>query len=278
MINLWKWHIDYYKKSLDSKKDNQISMTLTDSNQQEFFKKEGYLIVENLLSVIEVEKYISIYDRFLNGDIDAGDKRSDLGTKGGTEITGKENITQIMWPSALYPEFTSMVYHQEALTIAQQLLGNDIAIDFDMLINKSPHTATQTPWHQDAAYWVDLPDKRAVSCWLALNESTVDNGCMWYVPGSHLEKMRKHKAITEGGALVCEASESEGIAIPLKPGSCVFHAGNTLHYSRGNTTSLNRKAFIINLRPEDMILMEREKGMDHGLTENKRTFRNEGSK
>ncbi len=71
-----------------------------------------------------------------------------------------------------------------------------MAFDFDMLIHKAPHTNTAVPWHQDQAYWPNAPDKRAVSCWVrmcvprvctevmclqvALDNATVDNGCMWF--------------------------------------------------------------------------------------------------
>jgi ectoine hydroxylase-related dioxygenase (phytanoyl-CoA dioxygenase family) len=152
-------------------------------------------------------------------------------------------------------------------------------MDFDMLINKAPYTNTPTPWHQDAAYWIDMPDKRAASCWLALDEATVDNGCMWYVPASHLNPVRPHHfAGKQGGALMCEASEAEGVPVELLAGSCVFHHGGTLHYSRGNTTASQRRAFIVNFRPQAMIDLERQKGFDHGRSggASDRKVRNEG--
>jgi len=58
--------------------------------------------------------------------------------------------------------------------------------------------------------------ERAVSAWMPLDEATVDNGCMWYVPGSHLQPMRQHALTAKNGALVCEGNESEGVAVPLK--------------------------------------------------------------
>ncbi|MNY42738.1 Phytanoyl-CoA dioxygenase (PhyH) [compost metagenome] len=110
-----------------------------------------------------------------------------------------------------------------------------------------------------------MPDKRATSCWLALDEATVDNGCMWFVPGSNLKEVRPHRfAGKEGGALTCDASEEEGVYVALKPGSCTFHQGRTLHYSRGNSTGSDRRAFILNFRPGEMIRYERERGFDHG--------------
>lgn len=245
-----------------------------------FFNVNGYLILENIISGEEVETYRRMYDQFLDGTIDTGKNRSDLGAGLGDGVQ-QENITQIMWPSDFVPALHTMVYHQRALAVARQLLGADIGMDFDMLINKAPHTNTPTPWHQDAAYWINMPDKRAVSCWLALDQAVKDNGCMWYAPGSHLHPLRPHRfAGREGGALQCDASEAEGICIELTPGSCVLHHGGTLHYSRGNSTDSNRRAFIINFRPEAMIALERTQGFDHGRSGNAadRKIRNEASK
>lgn len=245
------------------------------TENQRLFAEQGYLIVEGLLTPEEVAVYKSTYDQFLNGTIDCGNKRSDLG--GGS---GKvENITQIMWPSALLPVLNLSPYHQRAEAIIKELLGDDIALDFDMLIDKAPHSNTATPWHQDSAYWIDLPDKRAASIWLALDEASLENGCMWYVHGSNDGPIREHKPAGNGkGALVCECDESEGTPIPLKPGSAVIHGGNTLHYARGNSTDMHRRAFILNFRPQKMIELEREQGMDHGLTTNERKVRNDGAK
>lgn len=232
--------------------------------QIDFFQQNGYLAIESILHPEELAQYVELYDQFLDGTIDTGSNRSDLGQGLGTDTT-REAITQIMWPSDFAP-LTEMPYHQRATSIAQGLLGPDIIMDFDMMINKAPQTNTPTPWHQDAAYWVDMPDKRALSIWLALDEATLENGCMWYVPGSHLKGLRAHRSAAKGGALVCEASEAEGIAVPLKPGSCVLHHGGTLHYSRGNSTDGPRRALIINFRPQAMIEFERAQGFDHGRT------------
>ncbi|MBS1566048.1 MAG: phytanoyl-CoA dioxygenase family protein [Bacteroidetes bacterium] len=232
--------------------------------QVDFFKENGYLTVEQIISPEEVNAYKAIYDDFLSGKIDVGSNRSDLGDGLG-KSDARENITQIMWPSEFVAGLTEMAYHQRALAISRELMGDDAAMDFDMLINKAPYTNTVTPWHQDEAYWLDVPDKRAVSCWLALDPSTVDNGCMWFVPGSHLQSLRPHRfAGKKGGALMCDATESEGLAVELKPGSCTFHHGRTLHYSRGNVTDSQRRAFIVNYRAEAMIRYEREHGFDHG--------------
>ena len=170
-----------------------------------------------------------------------------------------------MWPSDSLPELRTSPAYARALAVAREILGDDLVFDFDMLIDKAPGTATPTPWHQDCAYWIDLPDRRAASCWIALDEATMDSGCVWFVPGSHLLPMRPHRpAGRGGGALECDGSESEGVAVPLAAGSCTFHHGGTMHYSRGNSTASHRRALIVNFRPQAMVDLERARGFDHG--------------
>jgi ectoine hydroxylase-related dioxygenase (phytanoyl-CoA dioxygenase family) len=225
-----------------------------------FFEKNGYLKLENLLNVGHLAYYDKIYDDFINNKHNTIGLRSDLsGEKNGNQ----ELITQIMLPSKILPQLINKPIHSYGLKIAQFLLGNDIILDFDMLINKAPNTNKETPWHQDAAYWIDMPDERALSIWFAIDKSTLDNGCMWYTPSSHLLPLRKHSQPVKGGALQCKGSENESVSVPLEPGSCVIHHGKTLHFSRGNSTTDNRRALILNYRPKAMVELERQKGYDH---------------
>jgi len=229
-------------------------------NQRQFFEEEGYLVIENLLTAEEIDYYSHIYDAFLDNSISSEGFRSDLS---GSEKTSIEKITQIMVPSRLHPELLHKPLHKKTLQIARELLGDDMDLDFDMLINKAPHTSAETPWHQDAAYWINMPDTRAVSCWVAIDRAFLDNGCMWYTPKSHKGEILPHFQIGMKGALKCDGSEQGSVFVELEPGSCILHHGRTLHYSRGNTTDLNRRAFITNFRPASMIALEREKGYDH---------------
>ena len=237
-------------------------------------ERDGYIAVADLLTAQEVALYLECYGKILSGEIEAGKWRSDLGSGESQKQADVENITQVMWPSELIPGLRNSPAYERALLIVRQLLGDDMAFDFDMLIDKAPGTQTPTPFHQDMAYWVDLPDRRALSCWIALDEAAVDNGCMWFAPGSHRLPLRRHRWHGKsGGALECDGTEAECVCVPLQPGSCTFHGGGVVHYSRGNSTAGHRRALIINFRPEAMIRLEREQGFDHGKTRNVRENR-----
>ncbi len=247
-----------------SLKAKRISIT---KSQCDEFNNNGFIIINNLLNSTEIEEYRSLYDRFLNGEIECKEMRSDLGKKDGQDITEIENVTQIMWPSVSVPELFKKPLHQRSLEISRQLLGEDAIFDFDMLIYKAPNGNTSTPWHQDAAYWPHMPDERAVSAWVALDQSTQDNGCMYFIPGSHRNGYRQHQfAETDGGSLECYVSENEAVFVELEPGSATFHHGLTAHHTPGNITSSHRRAFITNFRPAAMVKLEREMGFAHGLS------------
>jgi phytanoyl-CoA hydroxylase len=238
--------------------------------QAKEWNARGFLKWDALLSPAEVAELSAIVDDVLAGKYaDAAKHRYDLGAGAAKQSATVENITQIMWVSDIVPALRDHPVRRRALEIAAGLWGapvEEFDYDFDMSINKLPHTNTPTPAHQDQAYWPPLDDTRSVSFWVALDASTVDNGCMWYGAGTHTGPLRPHRraGADANAALQCDATEDEMEPMPLAPGSAGLHMGRTLHYSRGNTTSGPRRAFIMNFRPAKMVAYERAQGFDHG--------------
>lgn len=228
---------------------------------KEEFLESGFVKLDQLIQIEEVNELCTIYDNLLN------DKKRTIGLRGdlsGESDSGKvEKITQIMRPALVEESLLRTKAYLKAHDYAKMLLGDDIELDFDMLINKAPFTNTETPCHQDAAYWINMPDKRAVSCWIALDDVYEENGCMWFIPRSKEHEVLEHKALKNGGALFCDADLSSARCVPLNSGGCTFHDGFTLHFSKGNNTSGQRRALILNFRPKAMIEFEREKGINH---------------
>ena len=230
---------------------------------KETFLTKGYVYKEQLISFDEVKKLQVIYNELLNDKKRTGHLRGDL-AGGKPKSNEVEKITQIMRPSLVEPRLKEHGVYAIAKTYAQELLGKDMELDFDMLINKAEYTNIETPWHQDAAYWVKLPDKRSVSIWIALDTVYEENGCMWFIPKTGGMFVEPHKALPNGGALSCEVDNLDSAqCIPLSLGGCTFHDGFTLHFSKGNSTKNQRRALILNFRPKDMIALEREQGIDH---------------
>ncbi|KAL6067508.1 Phytanoyl-CoA dioxygenase, partial [Balamuthia mandrillaris] len=259
---------------LAAEKNRQVSADGTDLPFKLQFERDGYLVVNDLLAPKELEIYQALYDRFLSGEIDSSAHRHDLGSHQETQQQGSENVCQIMWPSDYIENLFQGPMHTRALALAKAILGEDVDFDFDMLIYKAPHTNTDVPPHQDQAYWVDMPDKRAVSVWVAIDEATLENGCMGFVKGSHELPLRPHRQVKPGHHVLCcdydvsqQGEDKDGqcvVRCPIPPGSCTLHHGATIHFTGGNISHTRRRAFILNFRPQSMVEWSRSQGFDHG--------------
>lgn len=236
---------------------------------KENLDKNGFIRIENLLDKDEITEYATLTDNILSGNINASKHRHDLGSHVTLEPGHKENICQVMWPSVYMEKGTeSSILHRKVVKVARALLGEDMEFDFDMIISKEPGNVTETPWHQDESYWQDLRDKRALSFWCPMVDATSDNGCMWFVSGSHETGLRKHRPVAEGHHVMTTdlTADDVGEPCPVQQGGCTVHTGRTLHYTGGNGTNQPRRVYIINCRPGSMIEEERKQNYDHGLS------------
>jgi phytanoyl-CoA hydroxylase len=232
-------------------------------NQIETFSQNGFVFLTQIVEKNELEYLRDIYNDFLNNKYNLSGHRSDLS---GAELDPKkvEKITQIMRPSLIVPELQNTMTYQNVLSIGKELIGDDIEIDFDMMIDKAPKSDTITPWHQDAAYWPNMEDKRSLSFWIALDDVNQINGCMMYILKSHLQPIRPHFQPKPNTALQCEVLENDIIYGELNSGDAIAHHGYTLHGALGNKSKIkHRRALIINLRPNTMIEYIRSLGYDH---------------
>jgi ectoine hydroxylase-related dioxygenase (phytanoyl-CoA dioxygenase family) len=237
--------------------------------------EDGFVRVDKLVAEEELLSIRTAIYSLIERQIDAGGHRADLGATYRTRSSEYENVTQIMWPSVYITWLRKSKAFLSARNLAREMLGQDLTFDFDMIFFKAPQTHTPTPFHQDMAYWPTLPDLRAVSCWIALDDVTVDSGCLWFVRGREHRRPRPHFVWDKvAGTLACHAEEGDAIPVPLEAGDCTFHLGDTVHYSRGNSSNTQRAGLVVNFRPVQMVRLERSMGFDHGLTGNLRQNRN----
>lgn len=239
------------------------------------FERDGVLVIDAMAPPAEVAALMEILEPLFAGAIDAGGQRADFGDFD-AEPSIIERTTQIMQVHDFVPEVLETGHAARTLAAARTILGEDMELDMTMVMDKLPGTATPTPWHQDEAYWLPgIPDRRSFSVWLALDDADIENGCMSFVPGSHNQPTRTHDWIgPRGQGLKAEVADGEGVAVPLKQGSCTIHHGNMLHMAGANVTSdRRRRALILNYRSGEMIAWERARGYDH-RSEN---ARNEGA-
>ncbi|MFI5357114.1 MAG: phytanoyl-CoA dioxygenase family protein [Opitutales bacterium] len=214
-----------------------------------FYRENGYLAIDTIMPAEEIAHVRQIYDRLFNEDrARTGPDTYDLsGQKG---LGRKEAIPQILQPAKYAPALleTQLVANLKAMM--KQLHGEDTKMVGDHAINKPPHNAAATPWHQDEAYWDPAKEYSSLSVWVPLQPATTRNGCMYFVPGSHQLEIVPHRPIddnprTPGLEVVPGAFDfSRAVACELPEGGATFHHGRTLHYTPPNNSEDFRRAYI----------------------------------
>lgn len=229
----------------------QPTVTLT-QEQIEFFHREGYLSIPSLTSQEEVAKLREIYDRLFRER--AGRETGNQFDLAGTDEEGKEaSLPQILGPAQYAPELNQSLLLVNALHCIRQLLGPEANCGFAHAIFKPAKFGAATPWHQDAAYWGTTHIPRSISIWVPLQEATLENGCMQFVPRSHLaQDIYTHQSINNDPRIHgLEFAPSEmhrvrgAVACPLPPGGATFHGGFMFHYTGANRSDVPRRAMIL---------------------------------
>ncbi len=137
--------------------------------------------------------------------------------------------------------------------MAAQLAGVDgIRIWHDQALIKRPW-ANPTAWHLDTPFW-SFSDRNAISIWVALDNATLENGCLFFIPGSHrqtgFDKITIGKNMDGVFDIYPGLRQATPVAAPMKAGSCSFHNGLTVHGANANMTSGFRRAMTCAYMPD----------------------------
>lgn len=210
----------------------------------------GYIALDALTTPEEVAIMREIYDDLFERRVGREEgMQFDLG--GSDEEGIKAKLPQILQPSRYAPQLKELQVYANAQAVAQQLLGPDARQTGDHAINKPPLDGAETPWHQDEAYWDPKQLYESMSIWIPLQDVTVENGCMQFIPGSHRLDIVEHQSIGGDvrvhGLEVCDpkVDVSQAVACPLPAGGCTIHSNRTLHYAGPNKTATPRRALIL---------------------------------
>lgn len=255
----------------DSGLRRQGDRYLLEESDIESFRRDGYVHLPGVMSEEEMQAIEDVYDKFLRGEITvAGKDFNDMTTgEHGTDPSGYA-VVNVMLPRRYHPQWQGNIFELRAQSIAEQLCGEGMTIDFDQLLAKSPGRSDAVfHWHQDQAYWIDTDDRRTATCWLAVDDSTLENGCMQFLPGSHREPVRPHRPLhgdrSASHTLVTDLRNGDIMRpVEIRRGDITVHNEGVLHGSGGNTSpSSYRRAYIVALRSESTVAEERRRGFTH---------------
>jgi len=151
------------------------------------------------------------------------------------------------------PAFHDLLWNPAFLVPAAQLLDGPVRFWHDQLFCKPAHHGGVVAWHQDYSYWTRTQPMVHLSCWIGLDDSTTENGCVHYVPGSHLwpllpitglaNDMRAIESVLSERQL----EEFRPVPIELQAGECSFHHPLMVHGSFENRSDRPRRGAVINV-------------------------------
>jgi len=145
--------------------------------------------------------------------------------------------------------------HPDILEMVGQVAGDDLVLWGTTLFGKPAHIGKATAWHQDGDYYPIEP-LETVTVWIALDDSTPENGCMRYIPGSHRERRLFPHHWDESPDLTLRqvideefSPETQARDIELKAGQMSIHDIYLVHGSRANTSPKRRAGFVLRIMP-----------------------------
>lgn len=152
------------------------------------------------------------------------------------------------------PFWVRLVSDERLLDVAQRFIGPNIALFASHYIAKRPFDGQAVLWHQDGSYW-PLEPMEVITLWLALDDSTPENGCMRVIPGTQGMELQEMKPRTDvenvlsSGMDDAAVDESRAQDVILGAGDVSIHHPNVIHGSNANTSPRWRRGLTIRYIP-----------------------------
>lgn len=155
----------------------------------------------------------------------------------------------------LYSWLADLVFHPVILDAVEDLYGDELLCWSSTLFVKEAHTASFVSWHQDSTYWgLSRPD--IVTAWLAITPSTVANGALEVVSGSHRLDQLPHRdtfaaenLLTRGQEIAVDIGDAAPAVVELQPGEMSLHHVRLVHGSAPNHSNDRRVGFAMRFMP-----------------------------
>lgn len=226
------------------------------------YRTQGFLVIENFLDAEELERWRKVTDEAVAQRLQEAKEKAAQGlfntltNQGDAESYYARVFTQCIKLADTHAGMRELMLDPRLGKLAAMLAGVEgIRIWHDQALIKPPF-GNPTGWHLDNPYW-SFSSRQAISLWMALDDATLSNGCLYYIPGSHLTARFDNSGIGPNlGDLFKvypEWAAVDPIACPCPAGSAVYHNGLTAHGAGANMTNRPRRAMTCAYMPDGSI-------------------------
>jgi ectoine hydroxylase-related dioxygenase (phytanoyl-CoA dioxygenase family) len=208
------------------------------------FEQDGYVILDRVFSEPEITPVSDEIDHIIAGERTYIPER-DMVWEPGSDPPQLRNAFRLALYNPLFLEFAKS---PKLTGVLDELLGHPLRLYGSQLFAKPARVGTVVPKHQDMPYWPFEPPE-LITAWIALDDSTKENGCVRFFAGSHKLGMLPHTPSNVVGNSLGLVDHPAVDALPehaieVKRGSVVLHHSLTVHYSDPNLSDRARRGLV----------------------------------
>ena len=217
------------------------------------YHQQGYLIPPLRLAVERINSLRDTLDQLIRDN--PGIRPEKLVSAHAVGRNGGKNDEGVQGSKA----FLDLAMEPQILDLVEQLIGPDIILWGCHVFCKPAGDGHETPWHQDGHYW---PMRPLATCtvWVALDESTVENGCLRVIPKSHAAKFTHPHLLEDRSDLVLNLRTSEdafderdAVDLQLQPGEMSMHDVFMIHGAAENRSTQRRAGVALRYMPGNSV-------------------------
>ena len=232
--------------------DEQATAYRLSQDQVDFFHENGYLTGVKLLESEQIAALSAELTTFFQANHAGRELWYEYHSNESTSADAVLFHALGAW--RIGPAFHDLLWNPAFTIAASQLLGGPVRFWHDQLFCKPALHGGVVAWHQDYSYWTRTVPLAHLTCWIALDDSDAENGCIQYVPGSHLWDLLPITGLAGDMNSIREVLNEDQwdrlqtpVAAEVKAGYATFHHPLMIHGSQANRTDRPRRASVLNV-------------------------------
>ncbi len=236
--------------------------TALDEAQVAAYHRDGFLAMEHLLSMEEVETAKAALSDLIYGrvpDYTGVSPEAEYREQWDT-MTPEERahvVRRVIFFVEHEKRLQVLALGQKINGVLERLMGEPCHLIQDMALLKPPFVGREKPWHQDMAYFAWGPPEKIIGVWIALDAATAENGCMHVVPGTHQAGPVPHVHKRDCQLPDERVDVEHDVIVPLAPGGALFFSSLVHHGTPPNNSPQGRWALQFHYAAQSAYTIDR---------------------